>query len=485
MACLPEWDEFATRSRLLAASMRGGVPVYEPELRRLKAVVETDCDYSRQRLLAAFERRPWWKLCACKREEGGTDDGSVVLEMEEYERHNWGRALRGDLLVDAYIVRKGLQRKAQLAKYLTKYISKHPACPLARLVPETIIIDMWDAFGDDTARSMGLSKAAAIDVCCVEAEEAMAATEVLGELGGIAETSASRWWILKPSLTNKGAEIAVVEQIGQVKDVVAGAGRDVMEWVLQRYVPRPLLIGSRKFHLRVYVLAVGALKVYVYEPILALFAMRKYGGATADDLYAHLTNTAYQATVSTFKYDRYVRLLSELPRMLRSSGIVDAESKVGKVYTGIRTAVAHLFEAFRGEFNGFMPIPNAFELFGLDFLVTDEFEPILLEVNCRPDVKQTGTRLGTIIDDLQEGIVQLAVDSTEAVQAVAAEWIERGEVDSSVQMGSPRPIAPTMDDGVTRERVPLPESCGAARLFDLVYFREADAGSAAPSMRFG
>ena len=37
----------------------------------------------------------------------------------------------------------------------------------------------------------------------------------------------------------------------------------------------------------------------------------------------------------------------------------------------IRTALAHTVASFRGEFSTFMPLPNAFELFGVDFLVDE------------------------------------------------------------------------------------------------------------------
>eukprot|EP01047_Picozoa_sp_COSAG01_P020499 COSAG01_NODE_1168_length_11426_cov_339.595038_8_plen_79_part_00 len=48
---------------------------------------------------------------------------------------------------------------------------------------------------------------------------------------------------------------------------VRGGGRS-QEWVVQRYVRRPMLVDGRKFHLRVYVLAVGRLSVYVCRDML-------------------------------------------------------------------------------------------------------------------------------------------------------------------------------------------------------------------------
>ena len=59
-----------------------------------------------------------------------------------------------------------------------------------------------------------------------------------------------------------------------------------------------LAYNKRKFHLRVYVLAIGNLQVYVYEDILALFCLETYSKSDADtqdiNMRAHITNTCYQ-----------------------------------------------------------------------------------------------------------------------------------------------------------------------------------------------
>lgn len=73
---------------------------------------------------------------------------------------------------------------------------------------------------------------------------------------------------------------------------------DIREWVVQKYIERPLLVDGRKFHLRAYVLAVGALKVYFFSDVLALFSLHQYPSVGADkditNYGAHLTNTCYQ-----------------------------------------------------------------------------------------------------------------------------------------------------------------------------------------------
>jgi hypothetical protein len=45
--------------------------------------------------------------------------------------------------------------------------------------------------------------------------------------------------------------------------------------VLQRYIELPLLVGGHKFHLRVYVLCDGALRVFVCDRILMLIEAHK------------------------------------------------------------------------------------------------------------------------------------------------------------------------------------------------------------------
>lgn len=59
-------------------------------------------------------------------------------------------------------------------------------------------------------------------------------------------------------------------------------------------------------------------------------------------------------------------------------------------------------------------LPNAFELFGVDLLVTDnaitgELAVHLLEVNAEPAIELTGPRLTWILEDLFEAIGQECV----------------------------------------------------------------------------
>lgn len=57
----------------------------------------------------------------------------------------------------------------------------------------------------------------------------------------------------------------------------------------------------------------------------------------------------------------------------------------------------------------FQTLPNAFEVFGLDFLVDEKGTAWLLEVNAFPDFKQTGEELRELVGGLWEGVVEVAI----------------------------------------------------------------------------
>lgn len=59
------------------------------------------------------------------------------------------------------------------------------------------------------------------------------------------------------------------------------------------------------------------------------------------------------------------------------------------------------------------PLPNAFELFGTDFVVTCEgskLQPYLLEMNSEPAIELTGPRLTWILEDLFTNVAKVVVE---------------------------------------------------------------------------
>eukprot|EP01116_Phalansterium_solitarium_P011281 TRINITY_DN26911_c0_g1_i1.p1 TRINITY_DN26911_c0_g1~~TRINITY_DN26911_c0_g1_i1.p1 ORF type:complete len:392 (-),score=117.07 TRINITY_DN26911_c0_g1_i1:73-1248(-) len=360
--------------------------------------------YTRDKLFSIFSERPQYHVKL--HEEGDSTEQHIGLQWVEYEDIAFD-VLVGNpegRLCNAYCIRKGLIRKAQLAYVCKKYVAKHLDSILARAVPETYQFEMDDPYYFEEAMNDVFEVAATL-------ESNLA----------IDDPAKRTRWILKPSLADKAAEILVFDSEQRLRtffeERYESADGDVghlREWVIQRYIDRPLLLrGGRKFHVRTYVLAVGSMKVFVYEGMLALFASNAYEEAALDDRLAHITNTCVQAAEDGFVEDDVVRAYwsladtAEIPR-----------AELDNAFDQIKATVGALFDAVSSEVTVFQPLRNAFELFGLDFLIDDEFNVHLLEANAFPDFKQTGRKLQSLIDQLFRQTVAVAVDPYFGIEPV-------------------------------------------------------------------
>jgi len=372
----PWWDERA----VLAGSAS------QP----LLAHVDLDCPYLRSVVLEALARRPGWRVVvppSTGDAEECTCPAGAAFSWAEYERVDWSRVLAGDLHTTAYCVRKGLIRKSQFAYHVSKWAAKHPDSVLRRGVPETHLFEMWDAEYLD---------------------EALADVYEVRDM----KADGTEWWIAKPSMTNQARGIFVFNSLASFCDAMRAEGADeVREWVLQRYIHRPLLVSGRKFHLRVYALAVGALSVHVFADVLTLFSLEQY----SDDpsrLAAHLTNTCCQTPSSPEQHAAAVGLLSGLPARLAAEGtlpLAEADARCKRAFQDAAALVGEAFAAVSSEL-AFMPLPNAFELFGFDLLIDAEWHVWLLEANAEPDFVQTGETLRSVVEGVVEGALSLSLD---------------------------------------------------------------------------
>ena len=327
---------------------------------------------------------------ACKRNKiPFTTDKNILSLTEKVFHYGEYEDLDIDLLqehperyfVCSYIYRKSLIRKHFLANTVHHYVAKNPLLVLTKAVPETFQLEVdYAEFLDD-----------ALDECY----------ELRQELETGKDT-----WILKPSMSDKGQGIRLfktVEQLQAIFDSFELESDDEEEngvivsqlrhFIVQKYISNPLLLdqyNNRKFHLRTYVVCAGNLLVYVYKDILCLFADSPYtqpdGSETEVAMDGHLTNTCIQGSeplVVPFWDLEY--------------------QKKDVIFDQVKEITADLFKAaVNVDRMNFQPLDNAIEIYGIDFLVANDNQVSLLEVNAYPDFKQTGRELKTIIDTLFE-----------------------------------------------------------------------------------
>ncbi|KAK3342413.1 survival protein sure-like phosphatase/nucleotidase [Neurospora tetraspora] len=405
-----------------------------------------------------------------------------ILQITPYETIDFDHALSHPTttLINSYIIRKALIRKHFLSSTVENWVAKHPSSALKTHVKRA------EAFEVDYAEFL--------DDSLVEAFDLRASLEKNDQLIEGGNPEKVEWWILKPSMSDRGQGIRLFSTMEELQSIFDGwevesesdfedededdnnsnsdAGEATQKddndndndadsdsdananintshlrhFIAQPYIHPPLLLPelqNRKFHIRVYVLAIGALKVYVYKDMLALFAGTPYTPPTAPtsfssdpsdpnpdaeptemDLSAHLTNTCLQTYLSPNAAENSVHRFWDLPTL---SPVHFPQAKAEEIWDQICQVTGELFEAAaRGMMIHFQPMEQAFEVYGLDFLVDADADgegntAWLLEVNAFPDFKQTGELKG-VVGGFWEGVVREAVGGF-----VGAEGVGKGD----------------------------------------------------------
>ncbi|KAK4119313.1 sure-like protein [Parathielavia appendiculata] len=402
-----------------------------------------------------------------------------VLQIMPYESidFDYAAAHPGTSLINSYVIRKALIRKHFLSATVENWVAKHPSSVLKTHVKrsEAFEVDYAEFLDDALVEAFDLRESLERNASAgcagddgndgsdgndaeteIVAEQADGTSPVADAAAGSRKEKredATEWWILKPSMSDRGQGIRLFSTMEQLQEIFDGwevesdeeeedddnseraDGDDSQDgsantktdnqpimtshlrhFVAQPYIHPPLLLPERnnhKFHIRVYVLCVGSLKVYVYRDMLALFAAKPYqapGVSDLDDidLDAHLTNTCLQTSQDTASSSNTDVLARDLVHRFWSLPL--AQDQAASIFSQICDVTGELFEAAaRGMTIHFQPLPHAFEVYGLDFLVDAKGIAWLLEVNAFPDFKQTGEGLTGVVGGFWEGVVRTGV----------------------------------------------------------------------------
>lgn len=374
---------------------------------------------------------------------------SLLLQWLQYESISFDTALSQPQhhLVNAYVIRKALIRKHYLSSTISHWLAKNPSSILKHHFKQGVEFELdYAEFLDDA-----LDEAEAWDL-----RESWKKNE--GK-----EVEKKEWWILKPGMSDRGQGIRLFSSEEELKGIFEewedGEDEDdatqeeddngtritnicseyppaveqsessdhpsmttyLRHFIAQPYIHPPLLLpssGNHKFHIRTYALAVGAIKLYIYKPMLALFAASPYLPPwQTQDLHTHLTNTCLQGTHilegsirSFWDLDDSITLPPSSPSNHPKDPGRQHTNWKDDAWQQICDITAETFEAaFRVSSVHFQPLPNAFEIFGLDFLVDGGGRVWLLEVNAFPDFQQTGEDLKGLVEGLFEDVVEVAV----------------------------------------------------------------------------
>ncbi|KAK7792547.1 hypothetical protein R5R35_008650 [Gryllus longicercus] len=218
-------------------------------------------------------------------------------------------------------------------------------------------------------------------------------------------------WIMKPGNRCRGRGIQLVQRLEHVLAKVSPAVMKESRYVVQKYIERPLLIHETKFDIRQWFLVTSThpLTVWMYKESYIRFCSRPFSLKNLHES-VHLCNNAVQCRYKNAKRDP--SLPDEnmwdnhtLKTYLRAIGHADAWDKT--IYPGMKESIVGALLASQ---DNMAKRKNSFELFGADFMVTEDFLPWLIEINACPCMSPTTSVTARLCSQCLEDTIKVVID---------------------------------------------------------------------------
>ncbi|PAA48951.1 hypothetical protein BOX15_Mlig012852g2, partial [Macrostomum lignano] len=202
-------------------------------------------------------------------------------------------------------------------------------------------------------------------------------------------------WIMKPCGKARGIGIFLINKLSQLKkwsrDGKAGGFQAVSAkdtYVISKYIENPLLIGGKKFDLRIYVLVTSfrPLKAYLYQLGFCRFCTVKYTPSSQDldNMFAHLTNVSIQKHGNEYNAVHggkwTVQNLRTFLEGTRGKAVSD------RLFDDMNWLIIHSLKAVSSVMANDR---HCFECYGYDIIIDNNLKPWLIEVNASPSLSST------------------------------------------------------------------------------------------------
>lgn len=214
-------------------------------------------------------------------------------------------------------------------------------------------------------------------------------------------------WLIKPARTGEGAGILLSRDSSTIKDFICR--HKYKPFVIQKYLERPLLCYGTKFDYRHYFLITidnNYLRTWSHTTACTIkFASEPF---SLQDFHEakHITNTAIQMKYSkvSHPYLPHHHMWSLGAFILYLNTLDKGYLWNDYIYPRMVRTVQAVTEA---SIDNIELTPGRFELFGCDWMLTNDFKPYLLEINRCPSLEYyspvSEIVVGKVTEDLVKG----------------------------------------------------------------------------------
>ncbi|KAL0242927.1 hypothetical protein GEMRC1_005490 [Eukaryota sp. GEM-RC1] len=212
-------------------------------------------------------------------------------------------------------------------------------------------------------------------------------------------------FILKPGGLSRGRGIVVARDPGEVLSLIKGSDNQL---IVQKYLEKPLLINSRKFDIRQWVLVsrLNGLEIYIYEEFYVRLCGMEYDMSNTDNKFIHLTNFAIQKDAEDADFENLIWEQQAFLEYLISAGFPDdcVSNMYSKFKDIIRVTILSAAETLESKF-------KIFEMFGFDFMIDEELNAWLIEVNAAPTIARSTSVNARLVAEMMEATAKFVLNN--------------------------------------------------------------------------
>ena len=193
-------------------------------------------------------------------------------------------------------------------------------------------------------------------------------------------------YIVKPLASTHGKGVRILTDSTTVP----------IKGILENYIYNPHLINRRKYDMRIYVLVTGfrPLKIYIYENGIIRFCSEKYttDAEKFNNNYIHITNYSVNKAMEIIRKGvKEIDFEAKWSLMALKGYFIEKKIDFEPIWQKIKDiaikTILSVFDLSGPALKSFkLTSCNLFELYGLDILLDNKFNPWLLECNINPSL---------------------------------------------------------------------------------------------------